>query len=276
MPIELAQLPISGPHGARATDDVCRRVADDRFVVDGRELTLPMQIAELTLCAQVFAVPARAARQLLDGSGLRLAEIWPGTSALTLMAVEYRDNPLGNYCEAVICVPAYAPGERALPGLGGLDILTKRASHYIYAMPVDQEFTAHAGRFLWGYPKFLAQLAIELGPDAARARFSHDGQLVFGMQVPLGDRGTLDQRAANLTERGGIVRRIEASIVGSGFAFKLGGQAPEIGETHPLACTLRALGLPKRPLCSLSLRNARAEFGVARELQISAPEPSQT
>ena len=68
---ELAAQPVLGPAGARATDDVCRRIADDRFVIDGRELALPMQIADSTLFAQVFAVPARAGRALLEGTGLR-------------------------------------------------------------------------------------------------------------------------------------------------------------------------------------------------------------
>jgi hypothetical protein len=276
MPIELARQAVTGAHGARATNDVCRRLAEDRFVVDGRELALPMRIADLGVLAQVFAVPARAARELLAESGVSLVEIWPGAGALILMAVEYRDNPLGAYREAAILLPAYAPGERALPVFGGLDILRKRASHFVYAMPVDQEFTTHAGRFLWGFPKFLAQLAIELGTDTARARFAHDDQLVFGMQVPSSERGVLAQRLENLTERDGVVRKIAASVEGRGFAFRLGGQPPEIGETHPLALTLRALGLPRRPLCSLSLRHASAEFGVAQTCPLSARAPSQT
>ena len=70
----------------------------------------------------------------------------------------------------------------------------------------------------------------------------------------------------NLTLRGGVVRRVEALLEGTGFSFRLGGAAPEVGEAHPLARMLRDLGLPKRPLCSLSLRAARAEFGVPTEL----------
>src|SRR4051812_13004979 len=187
--VDLAREPVLGPSGARATDAVCRRLQDDRFVIDGRELRLPLRIADSTLLAQVFAVPARAARALLAGTQLRIAEIWPGTSALVLMAVEYRDSPLGNYNEAVISVPAYAPGDRGLPLLGGLDILRKRAGHFVVAMPVDQEFTTHAGRFMWGYPKFLAEIEIELGDDAARMRLSHDAQLIFTLRTPLGTSG---------------------------------------------------------------------------------------
>jgi hypothetical protein len=269
--LDLAQTPVLGPVGARATDDVCQRIAGDRFVIDGRELALPMQIADSTIFAQVFAVPARAARALLDDTDLQLCELWPGTSAVVLMAVQYRDNPLGNYNEAVISVPAYAPGERGLPLLGGLDILRKRAAHYVVAMPVDQEFTTHAGRFMWGYPKFLAQIDIALDERTASARFSHGAELVFAITTPLSAGGRLSERMHNFTLRGGVVRRIEALLEGSGFSFRLGGARPEIGETHPLARTLRELGLPKRPLCSLSLRSAHAEFGVPAEVAGAAP-----
>ena len=39
----------------RDTDSLCKALGDDRYLVDGRELSLPMAIAELSLFAQMFA-----------------------------------------------------------------------------------------------------------------------------------------------------------------------------------------------------------------------------
>ncbi len=246
----------------RDTDSLCKALGDDRYLVDGRELSLPMAIADLSLFAQVFAIRTSAATALLaeTGADLRPAELWPGTSAVTLMAVQYRDNPLGSYNEAVVSLPAYAPGERSVPLLGGLDILTRRASHFVHAMQVDQEFAMHAGRFLWGYPKVLAQIAVTLGPDNGAARLAFENELVFQLTVPMRSTGRFSGRAHNLTLRDGVLRRVSAQFDGEGVGFRLGGEVPQIGERHPLAQTLRTLGLPKRPLASLSLHRAHATF----------------
>ena len=263
---DLAERPIDGPGGPRRTDDLCQQLAGDRYLIDGRELSLPMSIADCALMVQVFAVPTAAAAALMADTGLRVAELWPGRSAVTLMGVRYRDNPLGDYNEAVISLPVYPPGTRALPLLGGLDVLRGTAAHFVHAMPVDQPFTAHAGRFMWGYPKFLAAIDVTFEESEAHARFSADGELVFAMTTPAGGARRAAESASNLTLRGGQLRRVEARFEGEGLRVKLGGARPEIGEHHPLARDLRSLGLPARPLLSASLRSASAVFQAAQVL----------
>lgn len=263
---DLAERPIDGPGGPRRTDDLCQQLAGDRYLIDGRELSLPMSIADCALMVQVFAVPTAAAAALMADTGLRVAELWPGRSAVTLMGVRYRDNPLGDYNEAVISLPVYPPGTRALPLLGGLDVLRGTAAHFVHAMPVDQPFTAHAGRFMWGYPKFLAAIDVTFEESEAHARFSADGELVFAMTTPAGGARRAAESASNLTLRGGQLRRVEARFEGEGLSVKLGGARPEIGEHHPLARDLRSLGLPARPLLSASLRSASAVFQAAQVL----------
>jgi hypothetical protein len=263
------QQPVIGVAGARSTVDVCKQLAPDRFDIDGRELVLPMHIADLTMFAQVFSVKASAARELLAPAGLSPVEIFPTQSALTLMGVQYRDNPLGNYNEAVISIPAYTKDQTPRFGagfLGGLDIVRKRAAHYVHVMPVDQEFTTHAGRFMWGYPKFLAQLTLQYAHERVSLAFAHDHEPVFSLEAPLRESGTLSYTGHTLTFHDGRLRRIEATLEARGVMFRLGGSVPEIGERHALAQTLRKLGLPKRPLATLSLRHASVDLGVAEDL----------
>ena len=78
----------------------------------------------------VFLVDVAAAQAMIADSGFRVVELFPGKSLLQLLCVDYRVNPLGNY---------------------------------VYRMPVDQEFTTHCGRFIWGSPKWPTRVDFDFG-----------------------------------------------------------------------------------------------------------------
>lgn len=245
-----------GEAGPRRTEDLCERLGEHRYRIDGRDLTVPVSIPDCAMMAQVFAVPIRAARKLLAPASLSPVALWPGSAALVLGGVRYRDSPLGSYDEAYVSVAAYAPGDRALPVFGGLDTLLGRAAQYVLAMPVDQEFTCHAGRFLWGYPKFLANIDIELGEPVASTDLCVEGDRVFSIRVPWGGRVDANVDNPTLTFRGGVLRRVPMRVEVRGAVMRPGGRVPEVGDQGDLADMLRALGLPKRPLMSLSAQGA--------------------
>ena len=265
-----ADEPVLGPLGLRATEDAVTWHAPSRIVLDGHEFSAPLHIPELSLIAQVFSVPLRALGPVLEPAEVRPVEVLPGQGAVALMGVRYTDNPLGCYDEAVISFPVYPPGQapRALDRLlGGLDVLTQRAAHLVYAMPVSQELTTHAGRALWGYPKFVAQLDYRQEGARATLDFAHEGEPVFGLSAPLSERGRWDGLAfSTLTRRNGVLRRIDLKAQASGVVMRPFGAVPTVGERHPLAQLLRSLGLPKRPLSTLSLRRASLTLAAATEL----------
>jgi hypothetical protein len=191
------------------------------------------------------------------------------------MGVAYRDNPLGDYNEAAILLSAYPPGEAKSSWISGaLSSLAMGVPYYVYRMPVDQEFTTHAGRFLWGYPKYLADIDVKFEAERAHTRLTQDGQFVLSFEATAvndGSSGTRlrDQTGMNITWRNGQLRRIPATLGGRGIAWRLGGVAPELGD-HPLALQLRALGLPKRPLLSASSTSMQMRFGVPELLTAPA------
>ena len=252
----------------RATDAICQRIDPEHHRVDGRDLSLPMEIADCSLMLNAFTVDAVAAQTLLEGAGLTAARVLPGKAVLMLMGVEYRDNPLGDYNEAAVLISAYPPGESGRSWIGGaLSSLLMRVPFFVYRMPVDQEFTAHAGRFLWGYPKYLAKIDVAFEGERASTRLTQDGEFVLYFQaVSTGEKSKgaslNDRKSCNLTWRNGQLRRIAATLGGRGIAWRLGGAPPELGERHPLALELRKLGLPKRPLLSASSASTHMRFSV--------------
>jgi len=235
-----------------------------------------MEVADCSIVLNAFNVNARAAQQLLDGSDITVARVLPGKASLLLMGVDYRDNPLGDYNEAAILISAYPQREAKGTWMKGAFLgVQMRVPYFVYRMPVDQEFTTHAGRFLWGYPKYLADIAVEFQDQRASTHLSHHGEHICSFQAPAVSTKARDQHegrrlsnrvGCNLTLRNGQLRRITATMGGRGFAFRLGGTPPELGEHHPLAQDLRKLGLPKRPILSASLAHATMTFGVPEEI----------
>jgi hypothetical protein len=129
------------------------RTAATRFVIQGREVRLPVVVRDASSGAATYAVSTAAARRLIPGDVLEPVEIWPGRALCSLAVIDYRDNDLGDYNEVSI---AFFVRERAaargLPYVGTIaDFLRGRVATYIRHLPVDQRFTCEAGRTIWGF-----------------------------------------------------------------------------------------------------------------------------
>jgi hypothetical protein len=161
---------------------------------------------------------------------------------------------LDPYHEIVVAVLVVEPGSTR----------RKPAGAFIHQLPVDQSFTCEAGRTMWGFPKFLADIDIQSrSHGAARATLTHEGRRVLnlslGAAVPVPTRGrALDA----FSHRDGVLRRTRWSLRGAGARMRPGGAAVELGD-HPLADELRGLGFPRRALMSGSMENVRMEFAAA-------------
>jgi hypothetical protein len=221
-----------------------------------------------------FLVDAKIAQAMLAGTGFKVVELFPGKAILQLLAVDYKENHLGDYNEGAIIFPVLTPGEKKpFPFFGALKRMGNGTlGNFVYRMPVDQEFTTHAGRFIWGFPKWVSDIAIEFGPTSARGTFTDEGELVYSIAAKTGGKSTSgEQRAASLAIRDGKAWKTYGTNNSSGLTFSLGGEAPKIGDSHPLAKELRSLGLPKKPMFTVSVASTRMTFGNPESVDIGAP-----
>ena len=224
------------------------------------------------MCA--FLVDANAAQAMIADSGFRVVELFPGKAIVQLLCVDYRVNPLGNYNEGAIIFPVLTPGEKKpFPFFGTLKRLANNSlGAYVYRMPEDQEFTTHGGRFIWGFPKWPSRIDIDFGESRATGRFIDEDELVYGITARTGGRTAVkDQRAASLAIRDGRAWKTYGTNSGSGMTFSLGGAMPEIGDRHPLALELRSLGLPKKPLFTVAMKNTSMVFSGPEVVAIGEP-----
>jgi hypothetical protein len=259
---------------ARKTDQVCEALDSNHYLIDGQSISLPVVVADAAMLMNAFLVDAAIAQRMIQDSGFRVLEILPGRAILQLLLVDYRKNDLGDYNEGAIIFPVLTPGEKKpLPLFGALArMATGRIGNFVYRMPVDQEFTTHAGRYIWGFPKWMAQIDIDFGATRATGSFFDEGELIYGISAKTGGTTNIrEQRAASLAIRNGKAWKTVGTNTGSGLTFSLGGELPTIGDSHPLASELRALGLPKKPLFSVSMQHTAMSFAGPECVALGEP-----
>jgi len=259
--------------GGKDTDQICAKLDDSHYQIDGRDIHLPVVVRKARNAFATFVLPAKAAQAWIAKSGFEVVEVWPGKAIMQVVGVEYFDNDLGDYHEAGISFYVREPGaKRSLPLIGGLlDIVRGRAASYIHLLPVNQDFTKHAGRFIWGYPKWNTDVEISERDNKLVTRFSDQGQHVFTLRCELGGTTTVkDQKQLSVAVRKGIAYKTLGIANGSGARFGMGGELIELGD-HPIADQLRKLGLPKRPLFSGTIADLHMEVGAPLSAPVGTP-----
>jgi hypothetical protein len=230
-------------------------VATASFEIQGRQVTLPVEVRDARVAAATFLVPAAAAQRIVDATGLRVRRLPGARAALSLAFVDYRDNDLGQYHELAVAFLVMA--HDGSKGVGA----------YIHQLPVDGEFTCEAGRTIWGFPKFVADLPMTDEGGVRRVILSDGGRPVVDLAVrrrPLPMPGR-EATAPAYSFVDGVLRCTPWTVRPAGVRGGPGGARVELGD-HPIAEELRSLGLPKRAVFSSTIERMGATFGGAREV----------
>jgi hypothetical protein len=221
--------------------------------VQGEKVTLPVEIRAATLASATFLVPAPPVRRIVAPTGLDLVTIPGGRTPLVLTAVDYLDGDLGRYHEVGVCF-VVRPSGGSRRGTGAL----------VHRLPVDQAFTLEAGRGIWGFPKWMAQ--IELGPSMTSCHLAEDGEHILTLslrpapfRVPGGRELTMDA----YTAEDGVVRRTPWTMRHEQVRMRPGGASLVLGDRHPMAQELRSLGLPRRAAFTSIAGRVTGRFGSA-------------
>jgi hypothetical protein len=231
-------------------------------------VTLPVVVRDATNASAAFLVPSAAAQSWLPDGALEVAELLPGQALLSIAAIDYRDNDLGDYDELSIGLFARPRGAaRGWPIVGTLaEFLQGRLGTWIHRLPVNQSFTCEAGVAIWGFPKTVEEIAIERRGDRLSCRLAIGGVHALTISFPRGGTGAMSERElVSYTVLHGVPHRTRARMSGEGFAMRLGGAELVLGS-HTVANELRALGLPKRALFTTYTEHMQASFGLPEKL----------
>ena len=238
------------------------------FSIQGRDVKLPVVVRRATSGSATFLVSAAAAKRLIPGPGLEVAQVLPGRALLSIAIIDYVDNDLGDYNEVSIALFVRPSSERpALPYLGDAIAMARgQLGTFIVHLPVDQGFTCEAGRTIWGFPKTVQKIDIEYRPQRATCKLVMDGELAMTLTLPRGGARVLPESdLATYTFIEGVLHRTAFRSGADGFGVKLGGAELELGR-GPLAEQLRSLGLPKRALLTTWMERMNGRFEAAQKL----------
>jgi hypothetical protein len=233
----------------------------DGFVMVGDErVDLPVEVRSAQMVAATYAVPADAAQRIVAPTGLRVVR-QRGRAFLALSAVRYADNDLGPYNEVAVAFVVephdLAPGTKPAA-------FTGQVTTYIHRLPVNQAFTCEAGRGIWGFPKWVADIDYDNDGRRTTVVLRDEGQVVLSLGVrssplPIPSRRT-EMSSYSFTD--GVLRRTPWVTGSERATGRPSGVQVALGHGHPMAEELRSLGLPRRALFSMTTGNMRASFGL--------------
>lgn len=234
------------------------------FTIQGRTIPLPVEVRDARSWAATFVVPAQGAQALIAHTGLEIAQLRPGKAVTTVAAVRYEDCDLDRYNEVAVAflVRTHDAGP-ASATRRTIQVARNKTGVYVHHLPVNEGFTLEAGRTIWGYPKFMADIQIEERPKDCTITLSHEGAHVLSLTVRTGIKPW--PRVPNLptyTFLDGVLRRTPWETFPRGTRGRIGGASLDLGA-HPIADELRSLGLPKRAMVSTTVDHVRARFGAA-------------
>lgn len=234
--------------------------------IQGERVTLPVRIRDAAVASAMFAVPARAAQAVIAYSGLTVAEPLPGRAICSLAFVRYADGDLGPYHEFAVAFLVRPPGAPTSGLLGGL----RGIGAFIHWLPVNQEFTLEAGRTIWGFPKEIADMPMDLSGRVKRCAVRFGGRTAIELAVKPGvpmPGSTAAPKVDAYSCLDGVTRRTPWTLTPSDVRTRPGGAKVVLGD-HPVAEELRGLGLDRaRALSTSSVGHLQMVFEGAEEVR---------
>ena len=251
-------------------------MTSDSYTIDGRTITMPVEVRRARNWIASFLVPLEPVRQLVAPTGLEVAQPRPGKAMVTLGFVEYDDTDLGAYHEFMVSIMVRRHGRPPAPQrVMSREFRRNDIGVYIHRLPVDDRFSMDAGRGIWGYPKTLMEFARSDAGRSTSWSLSENGSLAVKMRwkprwFPL----PRSAAPPTYTFLEGVLRMTTWESRARGVRARVRGVALALGEGE-LVDELRSLGLPKRAVLSISVSDMRARFGAAQVVDSAASASSE-
>jgi hypothetical protein len=220
-----------------------------QVVVGGTTYELPILYFRDDMFAAFHTADLRAVRAALPSDRLHPLRLPGGRALAAVVAFNYVETTIGPYGEVGVVVPAVhgrPPPVGLLPGL--MESRYPGFGNVVLHLPVTTRVARDGGRGQWGYTKFLADMRFEITPEHQQCELGEGGGHILTLRVPR--RGLVRRDAKPLvTYSVKDGRLLRTSIPQRGTcrdAVRPSGSFLRLGS-HPVADSIRALGLSERP-----------------------------
>jgi hypothetical protein len=216
------------------------------------EVDLPIKYRDAQALTLFWSVSVAEAERALSGTGLCPVRIRPGRAALALTFFEYRDTTIGPYNELSVAL-LVSPGRGSPLGLLRLLAGDRALGAHVLHLPVTTNVARAGGVELYGYPKFVAEIPIEVSGGKLHAELVHEGRRVLALDAPLpSGRGVPMPDLVTYSLLDGYLMRTRVRTHCSAIPSRGRGVRLELSDLdHPVARTLRGFGLPAEPSLAL-------------------------
>ncbi len=267
---QLAILGGLGYAGARAVLGITPGADDDFFDwkgpteedvdVGSARVNLPVKYYRDDSFAGFFDAALEPVRLLLPSPDLHPVTLPGGRAVVVIFAFNYIETDVGPYGEIAVAIPCIH-GQEPLPVVPlALEARYPGFGAFVAHLPVTSRIARDYGRVVYGYPKFVADMAFEKQPAYQRVRLSEDGRHILTLTVrqqgiPLRDNRPL----VTYTVRDGqLVKTTVPSRAMYQLGLLPGSGTLELGD-HPVADELRHLDIDTRSQLS---KNYLARYGI--------------
>ncbi len=182
--------------------------------------------------------------------------VLPGNRAIMAMGIfNYIDTSIGPYGEIAVALPAVfdkkitafngllpALMESAFPGFGVV----------VMHLPVTTKDARDAGRKVWGYTKFIADMHFTVTPEYYQCRLREGDRHILDVRVK--KRGICLRDKKPITtfsvKNGNLIKTAISQTATKRVSLRTGGSFLKLGD-HPMAESIRRLNISSRPFMSI-------------------------
>ena len=234
-----------------SSGDFFQGIAQWEFDWRGAKGRLPVFYFDNTSMTAIYTCSTARVRALLPHPEMRLVEIRPGRCLAAFTAFEYRRTDIDPYNEFSISF-LITFGRRPIPGVTiARQMLDRRFSTYVWQLPVTTEIARVGGVDLYGYPKFIADIAFTREDGWITCRLSEKGQEILTLKGR-----TLRTKPAGIMQyvtysvKDGVP--LKANVFVNPIEFAMSNRRSVVsltlGPSHGIARTLAGIDLNGAPL----------------------------
>ena len=222
--------------------------ADLSVDVGVTSIELPIRYWRTDCFMGLFPADYGAVRELLPSSRLHPVRLPGGRALVAVVAYNYLETGVGPYGE--IGISPLCTLDRAAPPLLALVQGYRHGfSGFVAHLPVTSRIAREAGRRVWGYPKFVADMDFDLRPERQQVTLAERGSEILRLEVRRSGHVALERAPlTTFTVRDGrLVRTSVATRAHVATTLGSSGGVLALGD-HPVGRALAGLGLSTAPV----------------------------